>query len=369
MKILYVTTISDTIGFLTPHIEMLLAKGYEVDVAFRMQKDLEEELINIGCGIHEIPFNRNPLSNDNLKAYRKLKNIIEEEKYSVVHTHTPVASVIVRLACKNIDNIEVMYTAHGFHFYKGAPTLNWLTYYPIEKYLSKYTDHLITINHEDYTMAHHKFKAKNLSYVPGVGLDFKKIDKVKSNRIIFRESLGLSKHDFVLLSVGELNGNKNHETIIRALSKLNIENTHYIVCGEGQLEEQLNKLIKELDLTNRVHLLGFRDDIFEIYQMSDVYVLPSYREGLSRSLMEAMAAQLPVVCSDIRGNRDLIEDGVGGYLVKPNDLTGFVDAIEKLYKDPGLRSDFTKNNYSKINNFDMKVVLEDLEKIYNEIII
>ena len=369
MNILYVTTISDTIGFLTPHIEMLIKKGNKVDVAFRMQKNLKEELETIGCGVHEISFNRNPLSLENIKAYKAIKKLILDKNYNIVHTHTPVASVIVRLACMNIDSVKVMYTAHGFHFYEGAPKINWLTYYPIEKFLSKHTDQLITINYEDYKIANNNFNAKNLSYVPGVGLDLKHNTKNKNNGESVREELGISKNDFVLLSVGELNNNKNHQTIIKALSKLQIDNAHYIICGEGQKEEDLNTMVKDLNLVGKVHLLGFRKDVFDFYEISDVYILPSFREGLSRSLMEAMAAELAIVCSDIRGNRDLIEDGVGGYLVKPDDTEGFVYAIEKLHAEPELKSKFEKYNYNKIDKYEMKVVLESLEKVYNKVII
>ena len=177
MKILYVTTISNTMGFFTSHINMLLDKGHTVDMACNLVKPINSQLIERGCKIYQMDFSRTPLNRTNYKAYKDLKKLILEEKYDLVHTHTPVASAITRLVCKNIKGTKVFYTAHGFHFHKGAPIKNWLIYYPLEKWLAKYTDTLITINKEDYERAKSKFKAKRVEYIPGVGLD---IDKFNS---------------------------------------------------------------------------------------------------------------------------------------------------------------------------------------------
>ncbi|OPJ55317.1 glycosyltransferase family 4 protein [Alkalithermobacter paradoxus] len=365
MKILYVTTISNTVNaFLIPHIKMLIDEGHHVDVAFNIEQEVKPEIYEMRCKIHQLPLQRSPLKRDNFRAYKMLKNIIISEGYDLVHTHTPVASAIVRFACRNLNNVKVFYTAHGFHFFKGAPILNWLAYYPVEKWLARYTDTLITINKEDYERAKSKFKAKRVEYIPGVGIDLEKFNTLEVDRDLKRSKLGLPKDAFVILSVGELNKNKNHEVIIRAIAKINNLDIHYVVCGEGQLKRYLRDLSKELGLENQVHLLGFRKDIPEICKISDIFVFPSYREGLSVALMEAMANGLPVVCSKIRGNSDLIEDGKGGYLVEPRDIEGFAKYIKELIENSRLRSEFGEFNLKKIENYSIENVLKEMENIY-----
>lgn len=365
MKILYVTTISNTVNaFLIPHIKMLINQGHHVDVAFNIEQEVKPEIFEMGCKVYELTFQRSPLKKDNFRAYKMLKNIIISEKYDLVHTHTPVGSALVRLACRNLNNVRVFYTAHGFHFFKGAPILNWLIYYPVEKCLARYTDTLITINKEDYERAKSKFKAKRVEYIPGVGIDLEKFSTVEIDRDLKRSQLGLPEDAFVVLSVGELNKNKNHEVIIRAIAKIDNPDIHYIVCGEGQLKGYLRDLSKELGLENQVHLLGFRKDIPEICKSSDLFAFPSYREGLSVALMEAMANGLPVVCSNIRGNSDLIEDGKGGYLVKPADVEGFAKHIKVLSLDRVLKTKLGSTNIIKIAKCSISNIMTDIKDIY-----
>ena len=365
MKILYVTTISNTVNaFLIPHIKMLIDEGHQVDVAFNIEQEIKPEIYEMGCKIHQLPLQRSPLKKDNFRAYKILKKIIISEGYDLVHTHTPIASAIVRLVCRSLNNVRVFYTAHGFHFFKGAPIVNWFIYYPVEKCLARYTDTLITINKEDYGRAKRKFKAKRVEYVPGVGIDLKKFNTVKVDRDLKRSQLGLPKEAFVVLSVGELNKNKNHEVIIRAIAKIDNPDIHYIVCGEGPLKGYLIDLSEDLGIKNRVHLLGFRKDIAEICKVSDLFTFPSYREGLSVALMEAMANGLPVVCSNIRGDSDLIEDGKGGYLVEPGDVEGFAKYIKELIEDSEIRIELGGFNHKKIENYSIENVLKEMEEIY-----
>ena len=365
MKILYVTTISNTVNaFLIPHIKMLIEQGHQVDVAFNIEQEVKPEIIEMGCKVHQLPLQRSPLTKDNFRGYRMLKDIIVSEEYDLVHTHTPVASAIVRLACRNLSNIKVFYTAHGFHFYKGAPLINWLVYYPVEKALARYTDVLITINKEDYERAKSKFKAKSVEYVPGVGIDLKKFNTVKINRNLKREKLNYSKDTFIILSVGELNKNKNHEVVIKAIAKLDNPKIRYIICGQGKLEGYLRNLSKELGIEHQVRLLGFRKDIPEICKISDLFAFPSFREGLSVALMEAMANRIPVVCSNIRGNTDLIEDGQGGYLIEPTDINKFAKYVDKLILNKQLCRDLGSFNLKKIEDYSIENVITDIEAIY-----
>ena len=346
-KVLFVATVCQHIKhFHYPFLNWFNGKGFEVHVAC----DGEEPLLYTDKQ-HQIPFERSPLKINNYKSYKEIKKIIDENDYEIVHCHTPMGAAITRLACKNIPNITVIYTAHGFHFYKGAPLKNWLFYYPVEKYLSRYTDILITINKEDYERAKRKFKAKQIEYVPGVGIDLNKFQDITVDKEKKRAELGITKEAYVMLSVGELNENKNHSTVIRALKRVNNPNITYMICGQGPLEEKLKDLIKELGLRSQVKLLGFRSDIPEILKVSDLFVFPSRREGLSVSLMEAMISGLPVVCSKIRGNTDLVEEGKGGYLVEPNDIEGFAESIVKMVNKKEQAVSFVEYNKESIIEF------------------
>lgn len=368
MKILYVTTISNTVNaFLIPHIKMLIEEGHEVHCAFNIVKEVNEELIKMGCKIHNIEFQRSPLRKENIKAYKKLKKLIQQEKYDLVHTHTPVASACVRLACKNFNNIKVIYTAHGFHFYKGAPIQNWLIYYPIEKWLSKYTDCLITINQEDFQRAKNSFKARRVEYIPSIGLNLDKFKKNTNTRQKIRKELGLTDKDFVVLSVGELNKNKNHATIIKAISKIKEKDIYYIICGEGPLKEYLRRLSIKLGIENQVILLGYRNDIADIYSVADVFAFPSRREGLGMAALEAMSSGLPLVTSNIHGIVDYSVNGETGFTCSPLDSSCFAIRISQLKKSPDLINKFGRNNVKKVDVFNINNVLRNVKKIYESL--
>lgn len=364
MKILYVSTISNTVNaFLIPHIKMLFDEGHTVDVAFSIEQEIDPRLIEMGCIVHLIPFKRSPLDMENLKAYRRLKQVIETEGYNLVHTHTPVASALTRLVCRN-NNVKVVYTAHGFHFFGGSPIFNWIFYYPIEKILSRFTDVLITINEEDFNRAQKSFHPGMVKYLPGVGIDVKEIKAKFVDRKKKLRDFKIPEESFILLSIGELNKNKNHSTVIKALAILNNPNIHYLICGQGCFDQPLKGLIQENKLTSQVHLLGYRRDVIEICKASDVFIFPSYREGLSVSVMEAMACGLPVVCSNIRGNTDLIEQQKGGYLIGPADIENWAGKIDILERDIELRKSFGGYNARKIEKFSIENVLEKLKEIY-----
>jgi glycosyltransferase involved in cell wall biosynthesis len=367
VKVLYVTTISNTINaFLIPHIQLLLDQGHQVDIACNVVSSIKPQLLESGCRVFNIGFQRSPLKKDNFKAYKELKKLIQKEKYDVVHTHTPNASACVRLASRKMTNMKVIYTAHGFHFYEGAPLKNWLIYYLIERWLARYTDVIITMNKEDYDRAKKSFKAGGIEYIPGVGLDTEKFRAVVIDRDEKRIELDMPIDAVMLLSVGELNENKNHETIIKAIAKLNNPDICYLICGKGGLEKHLKDLAMSLGVSEQVKLLGFRNDISEIYQAADLFVFPSYREGLSVSLMEAMAVGLPCVVSKIRGNVDLIEEGKGGYLVDPEDINGFVKSILKLADNTELRMTLGSHNIVKVKKFDLAAVIVEMQRIYGK---
>lgn len=368
MKILYVTTVGSTMGFFYEHFRMLIKEGCEIELAFSNSKPLNESVASLGLPLHTICFSRSPLSFDNLKAYSQLKKLIENGKYDIVHCHTPNASVIARLVCRKFrkkNGLKVFYTAHGFHFYKGAPKLNWLVYYPIEKICSYFTDKLITINKEDYQLAKKKMKAKEVCYVPGVGIDLSKFENIQVNRAEKRKEIGVPKDCFLLLSVGELNENKNHQIIIKALAKLNNPNVHYAIAGVGDKKDYLIQLSKDLGVSEQVHLLGYRNDVAELNCSADVFCFPSHREGLGLAAIEAMACGLPIITSNVHGINDYSDDGVTGYKTAPTNVDGFADAIQKLIINPDLVNKIGHYNVNLAKKYEISQINFMMKNIYD----
>lgn len=370
-KVLFVATVVKThiMEFHIPYLKMFKEMGWETAVAARNDYENPTDCVIPYCDTYyNIPFERNPLKPGNLKAYKELKHIIDEGEYDIIHCHTPVGAMLTRLAAKQArkKGTKVFYTAHGFHFYKGAPAINWILYYPVEKWLSRYTDVLITINKEDYERAK-MFKAGKVCYVPGVGIDLKKFNAGYVNKEQKRKEIGVSADDFVLLSVGELIPRKNHEVVIRALSVLKqldkLNHIEYVICGRGSYEADLRKLAEGLEVADHVHFLGYRNDISEICNCADLFVFMSHQEGLPVALVEAMACGLPAVCSNIRGNTDLIEDGVTGLLAN-NTPEEVAQSISKMKSDTALRNRVASAALQKIKQFDLSSVEDEMSKIY-----
>jgi len=356
LKVLFVATVMIHFkSFHLPYMRWFQKQGWKVHVA--ANKDIELPYCDKK---YVIPIERSPYKLNNIVAYTQLKEILHQNKYDMIHCHTPMGGVLARLAARDTkkSGTKVFYTAHGFHFFKGAPMMYWLIYYPIERFLARYTDVLITINKEDYARAQ-QFRAKKIVYVPGVGVDTQRFNSINIDRSVKRAMLGITEGKLVLLSVGELSNNKNHEVVIKGIAKLREHNIIYVICGCGQLDGYLKNLARKYRVD--VRLLGFREDISEICAASDIFVFPSLREGLPVALIEAMATGLPVVCSNIRGNTDLIENGKGGYLVEPEDVEGFAKAIEKTVENRSLMGHF---NTEIIKHFDLMSVKEEMKKIY-----
>jgi glycosyltransferase involved in cell wall biosynthesis len=342
--------------------------GHKIDIATKFNRKISSNLESLVTNTYDIDFQRSPINQRNIGAYQNLKDILVKNNYNFIHTHTPVASVLSRLAARNLDETKVIYTAHGFHFFEGAPLRNWLIYYPIEKTLSKFTDLLITINKEDYKLASRKFHSDKVEFVPGIGIDIAEFKNTSINISDKLNELNLDKNKRVLLSIGELNKNKNHQTVIKALKELDTKDFYYLICGRGSEKDNLIELINDLNLNENVKLLGYRNDINEILQLADIYIHPSFREGLPVSVMEAMASSLPVICSNIRGNKDLIEQNKGGYLVNPNSEIEFNKKINELLNNQHLAENMGEYNASKISDYSIDNVLQQMEKIYKEMI-
>ena len=373
-KVLMLASVASMIDqFNMPNIELLQEMGYEVHVACNFQKGstctqekievLKNRLKENKIPYFQIDFSRNILKfHEIIKAYKQVKKLLDQERYHFIHCHSPIGGAVGRVAAHRTKT-KVIYTAHGFHFYKGAPLQNWLLYYPVEKFLSRYTDVLITINKEDYHRAKKKFHAKKTCYIPGVGIDVEKIQAVTVDRAQKRGELGVGEDDFLLLSVGELSKRKNHEAVIKALGELKDPNIKYVICGQGPLREHLEKLAERLGVRNQLFLLGFRNDVIEICKSSDVFVFPSLQEGLPVALMEAMACGLPCVVSKIRGNVDLIDEH-GGIVFKKLDFNIIKKIKEKKFAQKLMN--IGRYNSRKSLDFDLKKVDELMKIIYQE---
>lgn len=361
MKILYVTTIGITMTFFKDFIKKLLDDGHTVDIATNeTDSQVPSCYREWGCDIYPISTNRSPLSSANISAIKQIKKLVEQEKYDIVHCHTPIAAMCTRLACRKArkSGTRVFYTAHGFHFYKGAPLKNWMLYYPVEKFCAHFTDVLITINTEDYALAQKKLKAKKVEYVPGVGMDINKFADLQISKESVRKELDVPDNATLLLSVGELNDNKNHETVIKAIADLDV---YYLIAGIGDKKDYLENLIDQLGLGERVRLLGYRKDIPNLLKATDVYVLPSKREGLNVSVMEAMASGLPCAVGKIRGNVDLIDEN-GGVLFDPRSVENCKHAIEDVLRRDKER--LSKHNLEKMQTMSIKVINARMKELY-----
>lgn len=356
------------------NIRLLKNMGYNVEVACNFQEgnNLSEEeignlktmLTSMGVTFYQIDFSRSILQfRKNFTAFNQVKKIVSNKKYEFIHCHSPIGGLIGRIAGK-LHGVKVLYTAHGFHFYKGAPLKNWILFYPVEKICSYMTDVLLTINIEDYAFAKQHMNAKKTIYIPGVGIDLGKFKSKDIDKKSKKAELGLNSDDIVLFSVGELNHNKNHELVIKALHEIGDSRIHYLIAGVGVLREYLQDLSEKYGLSNNVHLLGYRKDISELCQISDLFVFPSLREGLPVSVMEAMASGLPVIASNIRGNRDLVDNDKGGILLPVNNAEGWSNAIVYMINNSQEKLNMANYNLNKIKLFSEENVISKISEIY-----
>ena len=353
--------------FHLPYLRWFHDQGWQVDVAANNDYENPEDCVIPCCDHHYVlPFERSPFKKGNLEAYRQLKALLDREHYDIIHCHTPMGGVIARLAAGSARNrgTKVLYTAHGFHFYDGAPLLNWLLYYPVERLLSRRTDLLITMNSEDHRRAK-TFHAKRTELVNGVGIDLSRFSEAApEQKAQVRMELGLKEGDIFAFTVGNVIPRKNQAVLIRAARELADPRFHLFIAGDGPLEGELKALARELGVEDRVHLLGFRRDVYRLSSAADIFLFSSRQEGLSVSVMEAMACGLPIVASSIRGNTDLIDPGQGGFLVEPNDAAGFADAIRRILTEPGIREQMKAHNLEKIRRYSIEAVTEQMARLY-----
>lgn len=365
-KVLFTATVdSHILQFHIPFLRYFKDSGYEVHVA--TNSDLSIPYCDKKI---KIPFERSPFRINNIRSIYKLKKIITDEKYEIIHTHTPVGSVVTRLAAKKARKkygTKVIYTAHGFHFYKGASKINWLIFYPIEKYLAKITDDLITINMEDYNLTQKKFKT-SVHYIPGVGIDeakftFNMTEFEKNN---LKKSLGLKKDDFILIYPAEISKRKRQVWLINTLDNLLVENSniHLLLPGKDSLNGKCQKIVKKLNLEQQIHFLGYRNDIPRLLKISDIAISSAKQEGLPVNIMEAMYVNLPIVASNCRGNRDLIENNMNGFLIDINDNYKFSSSIKKILLNPNLCKSLKNSNKTIIKKYLLNEIMPLMIEIY-----
>lgn len=369
-KILFIATVeSHILNFHIPFIQYFQNKGYEVHTATKLG-DRQEELKNFSIICHNIDFSRSPYSLSNVKALNQLIKVMRENKFSLVHVHTPVGGFLGRLAARITNTKPVLYTAHGFHFYKGAPLKNWILYYTMEKIAAHWTDGLITMNEEDFNIAK-KFNLRRkdaIFYVHGVGIDIEKysINDDEKRRKLRRE-LGFSENDILILTVAELIPRKNYFQMIDAIKNLrnNDMNLYYLIVGTGELENRLRDYVYRNSLDKKIKFLGYRKDIPDLLNVCDIFALTSLHEGLPRAIMEAMAAGKPIIATNVRGNRDLVVDGVNGYLVPVNDVEATAEAITKLAENTTLRTKMGEEGRKIIQDYAIEKVLKEMDEIYS----
>lgn len=368
-KILYVATVAEHFYYFhLPCFKMFKEKGWQVDVACHGDRGLPY------CDRKfEIPIKRSPADMKNLQAYKELKAIIKNGGYDIIHCHTPMGGILTRFAAmgERKKGTKVIYTAHGFHFYKGAPLLNWMIFYPIEFVMSAMTDCLITINSEDFAFAKKHLMAKKIVKVNGVGYNSELFYKIsEEEKFKLRKEKGYSENEIILVYVAEMNANKNQGMLVRMIKDLTetSKNVKLLIVGADNYDGKYIKLADELGVSEHIEFLGHRNDVCDLVHLSDIAVGSSLREGLPVNVMEAMACGLPVVLSDNRGHRELCKDGCNGFIVAPNDDKSMAKRIEELINSKELYSRFSENSLELIKPYSKEKVMCELESIYNEFI-
>lgn len=355
------------------NVKILQTKGFEVHYASDFGNTIYEydpscfDRENIIC--HQIDIDKNPFHfGANRKAYKKIKDLMKKEGFDLIHVHNPVGGVLGRMAAaKALPSAFVIYTSHGFHFYKGAPFYYNMIYKAVERKMAKKTDIIITINREDKESAL-RFALKEggrVELIPGVGIDTKKFHPEKDEGKKVRSELGIPQDAFHIITAAELNKNKNQNVVIEALSISDKRDIYYTMCGKGPAEDKLKAMIKAKGLEERVHITGFRQDMEMVLQSADCFEFPSKREGLGLAAIEALLCGVPVIAADNRGSREYMADGENGIICYNNTANEHKKAIEKLYDDRKLLADMSRNAGESAVRFSADNTAKKMEEIYS----
>lgn len=372
MKVLLVATVQSHIcQFHKPLVKMLHGHGCEVHVAARNNLAEKNGLkLDFADQVFDVPFERSPFSKRNLTAYKQLKQIIDAGNYDVVHTNTPVGGIVGRLAARKArkNGCQVFYTAHGFHFFQGGPKKSWLIYYPIEKFMCRYTDELITITEEDFQLAQKKFPV-SVSHIHGIGANSSKYHPVSVDvRAALRSELGFAQDQKIIVCTGELNANKNQITAIHAMKQVvsKIPEAILLLAGNGATHDELQAAINAAGLQSNAVLLGYHTDLEKYVEVSDLILSCSKREGLPLNIIEGMLCKKPVIASINRGHKELIQNGRNGYIVNAADIDGFAAKMIELLQDNVLSNAFGEAGFAFAQAYTDHAVQLELEQIYNK---
>lgn len=370
MKVLLTATVQSHIcQFHKPLVEVLHAHGCEVHVAARDNLAEKNGLkLDFVEKVYDVPFSRSPKSMDNVKAYRQLERIIDEIDYDIVHCNTPMGGIVTRLAARKArkNGTKVYYTAHGFHFYKGAAKKNWIVFYPIEKFFSRLTDKLITITAEDYKLASQKFHCQ-VERIHGVGVDetrYFPVDDVTKKKL--RNEMGYGEEQKIVLCVGELLPNKNQTIAIHMMKEIvkRYSDAQLLLAGNGPEKERLEQEIVKCNLHDNVQMLGYCIHLQDYQHIADVVVSCSKREGLPLNIVEAMLSENPVVASNNRGHRELIQNDENGFLVDIDGENKMSERVLLLLENSEKRSKISFNAKNYACQYTFQCVKEELQKIY-----
>ena len=351
---------------LIPHIKDLQKYGATIDcVCSKTGFWFDELKTKYEFNMINVPMTRLPTTFKNYGAFRKLVALQKENNYDLIYCQQPVGGMLGRLLGRKFK-IPVIYTAHGYFFFKGNNKIKNCIFKSAERMMARWTDILITMNDEDFA-ASKKFKCKNCYNISGIGLDVEKYNNEEFDKSQFKKSLGLKENDKVILSVSEFIKRKNHETMIKAFAKLCAErdDVKYVLCGSGKLMAKMQELVDELKLKDKVVFLGYRRDVNKVMQISDIFYHQSLHEGLTMSIMEAMYFKLPIIASSVRGNKNLVTDA-GGFLTKAKDVNSQVEALRKLLDDENLRKSMGEFNRKQVNKYLLKNVRQELKEIYKK---
>jgi len=366
-RVLFISNHAGFSKFNAPYMKWFREQGWTVD--------------NISPGIeiadyldnqYDIAITRTPVSLKNILAYRAVKRIIQENNYTIIHCHTPVGGVLGRLCSIKVrkDGVSVIYTSHGFHFYKGSSLLSWIIYYNIEKILARYTDCIVTINEEDFSLAKKRFYTNSVFKINGVGVNLQRFKSPENNekKMELRKNYGFKDSDFILIYVAQFVPRKNHGFLIAQMPLLlqKISNLKILFVGSGYLMEKCKSLVKKQALDDQVLFLGYRTDVENLYPLSDILISVSNQEGFGLNLPEGMACGLPIVCSKIRGHADIVKPSVNGFLFQLDNADEMNDRIYQLYTDKSLRETISKQNIIDAERFSVTNSVNAMSIIYRQ---
>ncbi|KPL23893.1 MAG: hypothetical protein AMJ93_03680 [Anaerolineae bacterium SM23_84] len=363
------------VNFLLPHISQLKEAGWEVELGYRSTSEwAEREIRSLDVPWHEIPFSQSPLDLVNLKAVWRLKGILSRGNYDVIHVHMPVAAWLARLAARLFSpQTTVIYTAHGFHFYHGAPVLKNIVFLALEKLAGRWTDYLVVINQEDAKAArrYHIVDPERVRYMAGIGVDTTLYDpaRVDGAEVAgIRQAMDLKDTDVLFSMVAAFRPRKRHSDALRALARLQDPRVHVAFAGLGSLMQQMRAYGQDLNIAGQVHFLGYRRDVPALIRASLTTVLPSEAEGLPRTVMESLALEVPVIGTDIRGTRELLEDGCG-ILVPVGDVQALTEAMRWMITHPDEAAAMGRRGRRKVQGpYELRNALKATEILYQEVL-